>query len=188
MSAAIHLPRSHCRQTDRCDIDALCCVGHYVDRRSGATKRLYVTSVWGASNIDTIKDEGITLVLNVSEDDSPSKLKATYARNGISFDHMCMYDIESQDIVEVGKKSLIQSDRTPGSTLIHCQMGVSRSIAIACYIMMSRSQDTLENIINEIKHVRSIASPNDGFVRQLETLEETIARDTDFIKIDEITK
>lgn len=180
---SIRLPRSACHEADRYDFDALCCVGHYVDRVLGATKRLYVTSAWGASKVEEIKHEGITLVVNVNSLDTETALKDEYKRNGINFDHMSMEDIDDQPIEYTCKKAMASSDNTPGSTLIHCQMGISRSVAVACYIMMSRSKDSLDTVIDDILSTRSRASPNLGFMCQLGVLEKTMTRCCVYVKI-----
>lgn len=51
--------------------------------------------------------------------------------------------------------------------LIHCQMGVSRSVSILVYWLMTRFNMSLNRALQLIKEKRSIVQPNSGFMRIL---------------------
>ncbi|WFC97488.1 hypothetical protein MYAM1_000202 [Malassezia yamatoensis] len=58
--------------------------------------------------------------------------------------------------------------QAPGSVLVHCQAGCSRSVTIvAAYLMWSRDL-RVEQALHVIRRQRPIAEPNDGFKKQLQ--------------------
>ena len=53
--------------------------------------------------------------------------------------------------------------------LVHCNQGRSRSAAVVCaYLLRKDLQTNLRDVLQYIKHCRSVAAPNAGFIAQLE--------------------
>lgn len=62
---------------------------------------------------------------------------------------------------------LMPQMRSPNKVLIHCQMGISRSVALLIAYLISKRSMTFEQALACVKRVRPIANPNVGFVAQL---------------------
>jgi len=63
-----------------------------------------------------------------------------------------------------------------GPTLVHCYAGVSRSVTICAAYLMRKYNLSAQEAVNRIKSIRSIASPNFGFIKQLEQFEEELKK------------
>ena len=61
-----------------------------------------------------------------------------------------------------------------GSVLVHCASGVSRSATTAIAYLMTRHRVSLQHALDSVRQNRPQASPNPGFLRQLELLERII--------------
>lgn len=59
-----------------------------------------------------------------------------------------------------------------GNCLVHCAMGVSRSVTVCACWIMSREKLTLEHAMEKIRKVRPEALPNLGFTASLRALEQ----------------
>mmetsp|Transcript_28751 Transcript_28751/g.39742 ORF Transcript_28751/g.39742 Transcript_28751/m.39742 type:complete len:356 (+) Transcript_28751:110-1177(+) len=55
----------------------------------------------------------------------------------------------------------------PGTVLVHCEAGRSRSVAVICAYLMKTESLNFEKSLAEIKIVAPLSQPNDGFAQQL---------------------
>jgi hypothetical protein len=80
-------------------------------------------------------------------------------------------------------KAVVGTGREPegrggGKVLVHCQFGISRSVAFILAILMINHSYTLDSALRRVKQVRSEAEPNPGFMWQLRELDRsTTAQD-----------
>lgn len=85
-----------------------------------------------------------------------------------------LYDLPYQDILGVlsyAYKFLEQNLQT-GNVLVHCAMGISRSVALVIgYLLLKFPDLTYDYIYQYIKSHRSQINPNTGFKNQLLSLE-----------------
>lgn len=58
------------------------------------------------------------------------------------------------------------------SVLVHCASGISRSVAVCCAWLMTRKHMSFKDALLLIRKCRTLASPNCGFIAQLEALDE----------------
>eukprot|EP00922_Rhytidocystis_sp_ex-Travisia-forbesii_P062885 GHVS01093574.1.p1 GENE.GHVS01093574.1~~GHVS01093574.1.p1 ORF type:complete len:326 (-),score=81.33 GHVS01093574.1:347-1282(-) len=62
--------------------------------------------------------------------------------------------------------------REDGNALVHCNLGVSRSVTLVCsYVIRRLPHISLRNILHTIQTSRPIAKPNDSFMQQLHLLD-----------------
>ena len=58
--------------------------------------------------------------------------------------------------------------------LVHCASGVSRSVAVVLYFLMSKQGMSLLDAIDKIRRVHPAALPNEGFLSQLKAFENLL--------------
>lgn len=155
----------------------------YIDNTFSAsqiTKYIFVGDLASASNIVAMKEQGIThvlFVMNGGYELFPEDM--TYKLIHVNDDpwvDISKHFEESNKFIDeaIGTSSL----REKNKILIHCQRGVSRSVTLlVAYELWKRNQkkQILKNdidgqilsILDQIKIHRSIAQPNDGFMKCL---------------------
>lgn len=89
--------------------------------------------------------------------------------------HTCdLLDLPESNIIPLLKKyvDLIHATRKE-NILVHCNAGVSRSPAIVIAYLMIHTKLSYDEAYNKVKEARSCIRPNDGFVKQLRSIENT---------------
>eukprot|EP00922_Rhytidocystis_sp_ex-Travisia-forbesii_P042419 GHVS01063355.1.p1 GENE.GHVS01063355.1~~GHVS01063355.1.p1 ORF type:complete len:321 (+),score=63.57 GHVS01063355.1:87-1049(+) len=67
--------------------------------------------------------------------------------------------------------------REDGNVLVHCNLGVSRSVSLVCsYAIRHLPQMTFTEILQTIQANRPIAKPNDSFMQQLQQLDANLQK------------
>eukprot|EP00448_Togula_jolla_P002350 CAMPEP_0170599900 /NCGR_PEP_ID=MMETSP0224-20130122/17049_1 /TAXON_ID=285029 /ORGANISM="Togula jolla, Strain CCCM 725" /LENGTH=302 /DNA_ID=CAMNT_0010924593 /DNA_START=76 /DNA_END=981 /DNA_ORIENTATION=- len=66
--------------------------------------------------------------------------------------------------------------REDGGVLVHCQMGVSRSVSMVISYLMKYMRMGFDEALALLKDARKQANPNEGFTEQLKELDETLRR------------
>ncbi|DBA89125.1 hypothetical protein WJX77_003176 [Trebouxia sp. C0004] len=59
-----------------------------------------------------------------------------------------------------------------GKVLVHCQAGVSRSACVVLAYLMTTERTSMESALASVRHVYPYASPNEGFLQQLQLWQE----------------
>ncbi|OSC96594.1 hypothetical protein PYCCODRAFT_1378886 [Trametes coccinea BRFM310] len=125
---------------------------------------LWVGDLPSALDTQNLKAHGIRSVLSAMR--GRVTINETFIRHQINID-----DTESSDILQhfVPAITFIQAELDKGhGVLVHCQAGMSRSVAIvAAYLMVSQGLDP-EGALAVIRQSRPDVQPNEGFMRQLE--------------------
>ncbi|CAA7012968.1 unnamed protein product [Microthlaspi erraticum] len=132
---------------------------------------LYLGSVAAASNKNVLKSYNVTHILTVASslrpahpDDFVYKVVKVVDKEdtnlGIYFDE-CVEFID-------------EAKRQGGSVLVHCFVGKSRSVTIVVAYLMKKHGMTLNQALEHVKSKRPVASPNAGFIRQLQDLDKSL--------------
>jgi dual specificity phosphatase 12 len=115
-----------------------------------------------------IQELGISYILTTSGMPIPEAARIP----NIQYKFIFMMDMLAQDILgnNLLEDALKYIDRvlsSGGSILVHCEVGVSRSIAIVAAYLMKKHEWNPSKAIMFIQNSRPIASPNQSFIRQL---------------------
>ncbi|XP_056174961.1 dual specificity protein phosphatase 1-like isoform X3 [Syzygium oleosum] len=108
---------------------------------------LFLGSVGAANNKDDLKRLNVTHILTVA-----STLKPAYP----------------DDFVY----KVIAAKRLGGGVLVHCFVGKSRSVTIVVAYLMKKHGMSLSQALEHVKSRRRQASPNSGFISQLQEYEK----------------
>lgn len=128
---------------------------------------LYLSSQDPAVCSDILKKYEIRHILSIGVDISEKFHDIQY--------HNCdLLDLPETNIIALLKKyiDIIHMNRKE-NILVHCNAGVSRSPAIIIAYLMIVMKLSYDEAYDKVKAVRSCIRPNDGFVKQLRSIENT---------------
>ncbi|KAK4317029.1 hypothetical protein Pmani_011841 [Petrolisthes manimaculis] len=140
---------------------------------------LYIGDISAAKNKDSLKNVGITHVLNTAQGKKFTMVdtEADYYKDvGIQYLGLKLLDIATANIAqyfEDGARFIEDALSAGGKVLVHCFMGISRSATISCaFLMLHRNMNAIE-AITSLRKNRAIY-PNDGFLSQLADLDNKL--------------
>ncbi|KAN0025236.1 hypothetical protein ACTFIU_003495 [Dictyostelium citrinum] len=129
---------------------------------SKVTDYLYMGSETVASNLEILKSNGITHIINASyqcenffQDNPMFEYRKLYLRDSPLEDISLVFD----QVIEFIERAIA----CHGKVFIHCQMGVSRSSCLCMLWIMKTTRCSLEEASDLVKQVRPISRPNAGF-------------------------
>eukprot|EP00760_Papus_ankaliazontas_P034224 PhM_4_TR7055/c0_g1_i1/m.86497 len=123
--------------------------------------KLYVGGEEPATTLATLKAAGITDVVNLAPSRVPNAFPSEFVYH--TFD---LYDAASER-VESLIPHILRIIHEARCVYVHCQEGVSRSISMTIAYVMWLSGRCFDEAFAHVKTLRSIASPNAGFMTQL---------------------
>ncbi|TKS78965.1 Dual specificity protein phosphatase 18 [Collichthys lucidus] len=127
------------------------------------TDHLYVSNVRAATDCSQLTRCNITCIVNVTETSCPPP-------PGVEYMHIPVSDTPASPLGEhfdeVADKIELTAGRG-GRTLVHCNAGVSRSVALCMAYLMKHRGVTLLEAHRWVKTCRPMARPNEGFWKQL---------------------
>ncbi|KAI1784869.1 hypothetical protein LXA43DRAFT_1066409 [Ganoderma leucocontextum] len=133
---------------------------------------LWVGDLPSALDTETLRTHNIRSVLTAMR--GRVSIHETFIRHQINLD-----DTEDSDILQhfVPSIAFIEAELDKGwGVLVHCQAGMSRSVAIiTAYLMVTQALDT-EGALEVIRKARPDVQPNEGFMRQLEIFHQASFR------------
>ena len=140
---------------------------------SAITSWLFIGDRADAADVDKLLRLGITHVLNVATNcpAPPHALQFVY-------EHLPIFDTDTQKIADVLPRAVAfirDAHVSGGRILVHCIMGVSRSVTLAAAYLISASGPRLplSTALAMLIKQRPIAMPNSGFRLQLALYEFT---------------
>ena len=139
--------------------------------------KLYVGGYNVAKNIELLKANGITHILNCAGDYCPNihskyfVYKTYYIKDTKIENIECIF-YDAIEFIETAVES-------GGRVLIHCVQGVSRSVTVCSAYLIYKKKWTFDKVLNTIKDKRGIASPNIGFIAQLILFQKRINSELD---------
>ena len=139
-----------------------------MDPASKILDYLYLGSEWNASNLEELRQNGITHVLN-----STREIDNFFPAHFV-YHNVREYDEEATDLLKYfdGTYKFIRAAREKeGKVLVHCKMGISRSASVTISYLMKERGTPLEETLAYVRSRRSIVKPNKSFFKQLQVHE-----------------
>ncbi|KAI1723668.1 dual specificity phosphatase, catalytic domain-containing protein [Ditylenchus destructor] len=120
-----------------------------------------------------MKELNVHRVLTVSA----MPIKETDRLPGIDYKFVFMMDMTTQDILGNGLleeclRFINTSLRDGNNVLVHCEVGISRSVTVVAAYVMRQFQWSVDKAIMFVQKARPIACPNLSFLQQLSIFEQ----------------
>tara|TARA_B100001964_G_C14059147_1_gene520568 strand:+ start:188 stop:748 length:561 start_codon:yes stop_codon:yes gene_type:complete len=138
---------------------------------SQITDNIYVGNISTGTNLELLKEKGITHIISALSHFSPPH------PNDFEYLHIQCYDMEFQPIIMRFQESNIfiqNAIKGGGKVYIHCMCGVSRSITLTIAYLIRERTESITEILEDIRCYRPIANPNPGFMNQLEKFQKEV--------------
>ncbi|CAM6016849.1 unnamed protein product [Sphagnum balticum] len=132
---------------------------------SRVAEHIYLGSDSVAKNRETLRENGITHVLNCVGFVCPE-----YFREDLSYKTLWLQDSPSEDITSIlyDVFDYFEEVREQGGRVfVHCCQGVSRSTSLVIAYLMWRDGRSFEDAFQDVKAARGVTNPNMGFACQL---------------------
>lgn len=145
-----------------------------MDRMEQILPGLFVGSFENSRDIYALKSNNITHILSIIEDPVP------YYKH-IDYLLIHAHDSPTQELTKFFEESIEFIHRARcqgGNVLVHCRVGMSRSVTLVIAYIMSVTELNFPTAMNSVRGARKIAYPNYGFQKQLERFEFTDLRST----------
>lgn len=133
---------------------------------------LYLGSARDASNLEGLTAAGVTHILTVASGINPAfPRQFTYLVIPVSDSS----DANLRKHFFTCRKFIRKCLEKNEAVLVHCLMGISRSASIVIAYMMMESNICYYDAYNLVKSLRDRISPNIGFIRQLQQLDQDLS-------------
>ncbi|KAF8025796.1 hypothetical protein BT93_F2581 [Corymbia citriodora subsp. variegata] len=135
---------------------------------------LFLGSYEDASNKDRLKSLNVTHILTVAN-------LAPAFPNDFAYKLVEVMDSEDTHIRQHFEECISFIDearRQGGGILVHCFMGISRSVTVVAAYLMKQRGMRLSQALELVKNKRPQAAPNSGFMVQLREFENSLNNGT----------
>ena len=124
----------------------------------------------GDTDLNDLKNSNIESVLTIMDIDITEKSP------DVSYNWFKLYDMPKADMKAVFPKAIpiISEAVSQGNILVHCQVGMSRSVTVVISYMVVVLGFTVEESLRIIRERRPWACPNNGFMDQLKDLQKDV--------------
>lgn len=126
-------------------------------------KNLFLSDWKAASNLSTLQELEITKIISIGNE---KEFDFYIFHDEIEYLKIYLDDNEEANITLYFDKINKIIAETDGKILIHCQKGISCSVAIIISYLMSKGMN-YEEAFQKIKKLRPYVKPNSGFIKQL---------------------
>lgn len=129
---------------------------------------LYIGNVRDSNSKEQLEKTGITHIIAIHDLINQKKF------SHIKYLNLVARDNEAQDLTHFFDETtefIHQARSSGGKVLVHCIMGVSRSVTLSVAYCMSVTNLGWRDCLNAIRQARKVAQPNFGFQRQLATFQ-----------------
>jgi Leucine-rich repeat (LRR) protein len=135
-------------------------------------KGLYLGPQEAASSLAYLESLNIHSIVRVLRDASVPVFADHFTYHIIPIPDLCTFDI-SQFFSDAAR--FIESELEQGrNVLVHCAVGMSRSASIVIAYLMFAQRMSLDQAVLWTRRRRPIISPNNGFMQQLQEMEQQI--------------
>jgi len=124
-------------------------------------ENLYLSDWEGASNLNFIKELGITKIISLGNEKEQEMYKFY---DDIEYLKIIIKDNKEENICKYFKET--NKFISDGIVLVHCNKGISRSSTIIISYFMNKGMN-YEKTYRKIKKIRYMIKPNEGFIKQL---------------------
>lgn len=124
---------------------------------------VFLTSYRTSCNLELLRQNGITHVVNASQRQDPYPSEFTYL-------HLDVEDEEEEDIARYFTKTsrfITNALQKGGRVVVNCMMGISRSATLVLAFLVQKRHFSLSEAMQSVKTIRPVICPNDGFMSQL---------------------
>ncbi|KDP40107.1 hypothetical protein JCGZ_02105 [Jatropha curcas] len=132
---------------------------------------LFVGSVGAANNKDKLKSKNVTHILTVANSLAPAH------KNDFVYKIIGVADKEDTNLIQYFDECfnfIEEAKRQGGGVLVHCFVGRSRSVTVVVAYLMRKHGMSLSQALQHVKSRRPQASPNSGFILQLQEFEKSL--------------
>lgn len=144
---------------------------------------IYIGDKSDAKNLKQLVNKRIKYVMNVTPRKCDGGVSNYHERNAaFIYCRVSVQDNASEDLSlhydkawEFFKRAKIRED---GNILVHCNLGISRSVALVTSYLMKFQRYSLDDALMLVREARPQGRPNDGFMEQLQKLDAHL-RETD---------
>ncbi|XP_071560350.1 dual specificity protein phosphatase MPK-4 isoform X1 [Temnothorax nylanderi] len=133
---------------------------------------LFLGNLTAATDVDWLKDAGITRILTIDSCPLPRKIQERLPNLIIKY--IQMTDMPREDLLTHFEDSYEFIDRaldSDGRILVHCYFGVSRSATLVIAYIMKKRKLSFVDALQVVKSKRRFVAPNPGFEAQLRLYE-----------------
>ncbi len=126
---------------------------------------LYLGCRKAATSLPSLKEHGITRVLNVT-----SSVPNQFEREGFTYKQIKVEDSHDVNMMQYLPEAFrfIEDAKDSGAkVLVHCHAGMSRSVTVIIAYLMKHYEHTLDSAYEFVKERKSDISPNFSFMGQL---------------------
>uniref|UniRef100_A0A7G3AB27 Putative dual specificity protein phosphatase 19 isoform x1 n=1 Tax=Lutzomyia longipalpis TaxID=7200 RepID=A0A7G3AB27_LUTLO len=124
-----------------------------------------------AVDVERLLRLGVTHVLSVGIE-CPILLPPSIEKH-----HIACLDVPEYPLYQLVREArvFINVARETGSVLVHCNAGISRSVAIVVGYLILEEKIPLAEAMEMVRRKRPGAKPNDGFMKQLQEIADKVA-------------
>ncbi|PSS01458.1 Dual specificity protein like, partial [Actinidia chinensis var. chinensis] len=134
-------------------------------------KGLYLGSLEAANNESALKSSNVTHILSMT-----NTLRLTHQNDFVykTIDILDRLEVNIAQYFEECFNFIEEAKRAGGGVLVHCVVGKSRSVTIVIAYLMRKHRMSVSEALKLVRSKRSIASPNCGFMLQLQNFETSL--------------
>ncbi len=90
-------------------------------------------------------------------------------RGTVTYLSLPLQDVPDANIAQHFEQATTFIDEVAANepVLVHCVVGASRSVSVVLAYLMKKNNWDVETALSHVKNLRSVAEPNEGFLKQL---------------------
>jgi protein-tyrosine phosphatase len=130
-------------------------------------ENLYLGNIYNSADIETLKSNKITMIVNVS------KTISNYFTNDFKYINIKIDDINDERFGEELMETvdnIKEEINKNGNVFVHCLMGSSRSVTVVLTYLIKYENKTLDEAYTYLKNIRPTININKTFYEQLKKI------------------